>query len=69
MLEIKNTPTAKNETKLIVNPNSDITYDIVVQALDACRGKLITKPDPTNPAKQIETFEGFPDVVFSAGVN
>jgi biopolymer transport protein TolR len=69
MLEIKNTPTAKNETKLIVNPNSDITYDIVVQALDACRGKLITKPDPANPGKQIETFEGFPDVIFSAGVN
>jgi hypothetical protein len=69
MLEIKNTPTAKNETKLIVNPNADITYDIVVQALDACRGKLITKPDPSNPGKMIETFEGFPDVVFSAGVN
>jgi biopolymer transport protein ExbD len=69
MLEIKASPTAKNETKLIVNPNSDITYEVVVQALDACRGKLTTKPDPSNPAKQIESFEGFPDVIFSAGVN
>jgi len=69
MLEIKATPTAKTETKLIVNPNSDITYDVVVQALDACRGKLITKPDPNNPGKSIESFEGFPDVIFSAGVN
>jgi biopolymer transport protein ExbD len=69
MLEIKATPIAQNETKLIVNPNSDITYEVVVQALDACRGKLVTKPDPANPSKQIETFEGFPDVIFSAGVN
>jgi biopolymer transport protein ExbD len=64
MLEIKGAPTAQNETKLIVNPNSDITYEVVVQALDACRGKLVTKPDPANPSKQIETFEGFPDVIF-----
>ena len=69
MMEIKATPTAQNETKLIVNPNADVTYDIVVQALDACRGKLVLKPDPSRPGKEIETFEGFPDVVFSAGVN
>lgn len=69
MLEIKASPTAKTETKLIVNPNADITYEVIVQALDACRGKLITKADPANPGKQLETFEGFPDVVFSAGVN
>ena len=69
MLEIKASPVAKNETKLIVNPNADITYDIVVKALDAARGKLITKPDPANPGKVLESFEAFPDVVFSAGVN
>jgi len=69
MAEIKASPTAKDETKLIVNPNEHITYDIVVQALDAARGKLETKPDPANPGKMIETFTGFPDVVFSAGVN
>jgi biopolymer transport protein TolR len=69
MAEIKASPAARDETKLIVNPNEHITYDIVVQALDASRGKLVTKPDPANPGKQIETFTGFPDVLFSAGVN
>jgi biopolymer transport protein TolR len=69
MVEIKSSPVAQNETKLIVNPNGDIPYDVVVQALDACRGKLITKPDAANPGKFIESYEGFPDVVFSAGVN
>ncbi len=69
MIEIKGAPAARSETKLILNANPEITYDVVVQALDACRGKLITKPDPANPGKQIETFEGFPDVVLSAGVN
>jgi biopolymer transport protein TolR len=69
MLEIKGTPVARNETKLILNANPDITYEVVVQALDACRGKLVVKPDPANPSKQIEMFEGFPDVVLSAGMN
>jgi biopolymer transport protein ExbD len=69
MVEIKSSPVAQNETKLIVNPNGDIPYEVVVQALDACRGKLLTKPDPANPGKFIESYEGFPDVVFSAGVN
>ena len=69
MMEIKSSPVARTETKLIVNPNADITYEVIVQALDACRGKLVTKPDPANAGKQIEAFEGFPDVIFSAGVN
>lgn len=69
MAEIKAAPVARNETKLIVNPNPTITYDVVVQALDAARGTLQTKPDPANAGKQIESFTGFPDVVFSAGMN
>jgi hypothetical protein len=69
MIEIKGAPVAKNETKLIVNPNGNITYDIVVQALDACRGPLISRPDPANPGKLLEGFAAFPDVIFSAGMN
>jgi biopolymer transport protein ExbD len=69
MMEIKNSPVAKNETKLIVNANGNIQYEIVVQALDACRGAQVQKPDPDHPGKLIETFEGFPDVVLSAGIN
>ncbi|MEO6951344.1 MAG: biopolymer transporter ExbD [Polyangia bacterium] len=69
MLEIKASPVAANETKLIVNPNENITYDVIVAALDAARGQLITKPDPANPGKMLESFQGFPDVLFSAGVN
>ena len=69
MLEIKASPVAANETKLIVNPNENITYDVIVAALDAARGALVTKPDPANPGKMLESFQGFPDVLFSAGVN
>lgn len=69
MLEIKASPVAANETKLIVNPNENITYDIIILALDAARGQLVTKPDPENPGKMLESFQGFPDVLFSAGVN
>ena len=39
MHEIKSSPTAQGETKVIVNANPDIIYEVVVQALDACRGK------------------------------
>jgi hypothetical protein len=69
MIEIKKTPTAANETKVIVNANPNILYDTVVQVLDACRGKMIEKPDSANPGKTLETFEGFGDVLLSAGVN
>lgn len=69
MLEIKRAPTAQGETKVIVNANPNIVYDTVVQVLDACRGKLIEKPDPASPGKLLETYEGFPDVLLSAGVN
>ncbi len=69
MLEIKNSPVAKNETKLIVNANGNIQYEVVVQALDACRGAQVQRPDPADPGKLIEGFEGFPDVILSAGIN
>lgn len=69
MLEIKKSPTAAGETKVIVNANPNIIYEHVVQVLDACRGKLIEKPDPSHPGKVLETYEGFPDVLLSAGVN
>ncbi len=38
-------------------------------ALDACRGKLIPNPDPEHPGKVLENWEGFGDVLLSAGVN
>jgi len=69
MLEIKKAPAAANETKVIINANPQIIYQDVVQALDACRGKLALTPDPSAAGKQLETYEGFADVVLSAGVN
>jgi biopolymer transport protein ExbD len=69
MKEIKGTPTAAGETKVIINANANIIYEVVVSALDACRGKLIPKPDPEHPGKMLETWEGFGDVLLSAGVN
>ncbi len=69
MKEIKGTPTAAGETKVIINANPNIIYEVVVAALDACRGKLIPKPDPEHPGKMLETWEGFGDVLLSAGVN
>jgi len=69
MLEIKKLPVAATETKVIVNANATIIYEHVVQTLDACRGKAVEKPDPANPGKMIESFEGFGDVLLSAGVN
>ena len=69
MMEIKKLPVAANQSKVIVNAAPTITYEIVVQVLDACRGKAIEKPDPSDPNKKIEAFEGFGDVLLSAGVN
>lgn len=69
MLEIKRTPTAGGETKVIINANPDILYENVVAVLDACRGKLVPKPDPSNPGKFLESYEGFGDVLLSAGLN
>jgi biopolymer transport protein ExbD len=69
MLQIKSTPTAAGETKVIVNANPEIKYETVVAVLDACRGKLLEKPDPANPGKTLEGYEGFGDVLLSAGVN
>jgi biopolymer transport protein ExbD len=66
MLEIKTLPIALNETKVIVNANENILYEVLVATLDACRGKL--KYDPTAPAKEVG-YEGFSDVMLSAGVN
>jgi biopolymer transport protein ExbD len=69
MAQIKATPTAKNETKVIVNANPDIVYDVVVQVLDACRGKTMPVPDQDHPGKMMEGYERFGDVLLSAGLN
>jgi biopolymer transport protein ExbD len=69
LMQIKGLGAAKDETKILVNPNAEIAYDIIVQALDAARGELIMKDDPDHPGKKMESFSGFPDVVFSAGAN
>ena len=66
---IKSAPTAQNETKVIVNANANIVYDVIVQVLDSCRGRLTPKPDPANPGKTIEAYERFGDVLLSAGLN
>jgi biopolymer transport protein TolR len=69
MAQIKSSPTAKTETKVIVNANPDIVYDVIVQVLDACRGKTIPVPDPDHPGKMMEGYERFGDVLLSAGLN
>ena len=69
MAQIKSTPTAKNETKVIVNANPEVVYDVIVQVLDACRGKTIPVPDPDHPGKMMEGYERFGDVLLSAGLN
>jgi biopolymer transport protein TolR len=69
MSMIKASPTAKNETKVIVNANPEVVYDVIVQVLDACRGKTIPVPDPDHPGKMMEGFERFGDVLLSAGLN
>jgi biopolymer transport protein TolR len=69
MAQIKSSPTAKNETKVIVNANPDIIYDVIVQVLDACRGKAIPVPDPDHPGKMMSGYERFGDVLLSAGLN
>lgn len=69
MAQIKSSPTAKNETKVIVNANPEIVYDVIVQVLDACRGKSMPVPDPDHPGKMMEGYERFGDVLLSAGLN
>jgi biopolymer transport protein TolR len=69
MQEIKNAPTAQGESKVILMANPEITYEVVVGVLDACRGKLTPKPDPEHPGKLMESYERFGDVILSAGVN
>jgi biopolymer transport protein ExbD len=69
MQQIKGSPAAKNETKVIVNANADVIYDVIVQVLDACRGKAIPVPDPDHPGKMMEGYERFGDVLLSAGLN
>ena len=69
MAQIKASPTARTETKVIVNANPDIVYDVIVQVLDACRGKSIQVPDPDRPGKTMEGYERFGDVLLSAGLN
>ena len=67
--DIKNAPTAQGESKVILMANPEVTYEVVVGVLDACRGKLTPKPDPEHPGKSIEAYERFGDVILSAGVN
>jgi biopolymer transport protein ExbD len=69
MQTIKSSPTARSETKVIVNANPEVVYDVVVQVLDACRGKSILVDDPEHPGKKMEGYERFGDVLLSAGLN
>lgn len=69
MQSIKNLPTAHSETKVIVNADANVVYDVVVQVLDACRGKQIQVADPDHPGKTKVGYERFGDVVLSAGLN
>jgi biopolymer transport protein TolR len=69
MAQIKSSPAAKNETKVIVNANADVIYDVIVQVLDACRGKSVPVADPDHPGKMMEGYERFGDVLLSAGLN
>jgi len=69
MQQIKSSPTARAETKVIVNANPNIIYEVVVQVLDACRGKQMPVPDPDHPGKMMEGYERFGDVLLSAGLN
>jgi biopolymer transport protein ExbD len=69
MQEIKNSPTAQTESKVFINANANITYEVVIGVLDACRGKLMPKPDPDHPGKMVEAYERFGDVLLSAGLN
>ena len=66
MMMIKKSPTAANESKVIINANADILYETIVAVMDACRGKQVQK---TVDGKIVETYEGFSDVMLSAGVN
>lgn len=54
MREIKSISTAKDETKVIINANPDIIYEILVNAMDAIR----------NDGPKVL----FPDVLFAGGV-
>ncbi len=67
MLEIKKSPQAASETKVIINANAEILYETVVAVMDACRGKQVLKP--AEGGKMLETYEGFADVLLSAGLN
>lgn len=69
MREIKKSPSARQETKVIVNANPNIIYDVLVQVLDACRGETVIKEDPKVAGRQIEVNQGFGDVMLSAGLN
>jgi biopolymer transport protein TolR len=69
MQRIKSSPAARDETKVIINANPDIIYEVVVQVMDACRGKLTPKTDPDHPGVVIEAYERFGDVLLSAGLN
>jgi biopolymer transport protein ExbD len=69
MVGIKKLPTAAGETKVIIMANPQVIYADVVTAMDACRGRLTMKDDPAKPGTKIEEYEGFSDVVLSAGVN
>ena len=66
MREIKKVPFAQEETKVILNANANILYEVVIATMDACRGKLVPK---NIDGKFVEAFELFGDVIFSAGVN
>ncbi len=70
MMEIKASPGGEDETKLIVNANANIIYDVVVQALDACRGKRRSRvPIPSQSGQAHRGLRGLRRRLLSAGIN
>ncbi len=69
MFNLKKSPQGSQESQVTINANPGIIYEVIVQVLDNCRGKAILKDDPANPGKKIAAYEGFGDVLLSAGIN
>ena len=69
MQNLKKSPEGAAETQVTINANPGIIYDVIVQVMDSCRGKQIVKDDPANPGKKVAAYDGFGDVLLSAGIN
>ncbi len=69
MMNLKKSPQGAQESQVTINANPGIIYEVIVNVLDNCRGKAILKPGPADPTKKIAAYEGFGDVLLSAGIN